>query len=175
MARRGVSRCPRPFPRRPSIPQTIRSDTWVWTRAPQLLPNRAPGAAHAPIPRATGCPRPPTRSRAAQVSQTSRLPGGLCGRARWSETALPQRPGARGRAVGDLGFPRERRTSGRGPRDSACHRGLDLANGGIGGRARVGPSSRVVSPGLCRASPASDLESCCPRAAPCVPSRPRCP
>lgn len=53
--------------------------------------------------------------------------------------------------------------------------GLDLTNGGISGRARVGPSSRVVCPRLCRASPASDLQSCCPRAAPCVPSRPRCP
>lgn len=122
----------------------------------------------------------------AQTRKLRAFPAGCAGRARCSENALPGRPGARGSAVGDLGAPRERRTSQCGPRQ-CLPRGLGLgqlrsfgsrarrsfpprrlSGGGVGSREGAG-SKR---PGPCPASPASDLESCLPRWALRVPSRP---
>lgn len=153
---------------------------------PVLRPWRCPRACSSGArgPRAAGCPRPPTHRRAARVSQTSRLPRGLCWLRAVQRKSAPTAPRGSGpRCRGPRRAQREAHR-GAGATGRCLPPGLEFGQlRSIGGRARVGPSPREVCLGGCAvlrssgcpASPASDLESCCPRWALRVPSRPRCP
>lgn len=124
-------RAPAPFPVGRSSRKTTRMGLGSGRGHPSPRRTAHPSVAQAPAPpgragpRATGCSRAPTRSRAARVSQTSRLtpPAQAAVRAaRWaangereSAPTAPQGPGHRAPSPsGDLSAPRARHTWGAG-------------------------------------------------------------